>query len=260
MLWSDESQQTWDSSSFAEKRRGKWLPGGWAGAEASRGRLWSRRLQHTVWRETQALSLWQAIDTPAEMRAVVSACQRPQGCMARGMRQEGRGRGEPNAGWGNERSCPVFESRESSAVLLPNIHPITHSGSTILIVLWGPSPTLHPCNPGELAPVSASQYEHATQASRIRAKPEIYDGSIRKYTFCFYSACYVGRLYACWQPALVFCAAAGGGLVSQSCPTLVTAWIVACQVPLSMGFSMQEYWSGLPVPPPEDLPNAGIEP
>ena len=114
-----------------------------------------------------------------------------------GKRQEGRGRGGSDAGWGNESSCPVFESRESSAVLLPNIHPITHSGSTLLIVLWGPSPTLHPCNPGELAPVSASQCEHATQASRIRAKPEIYDGSIRKYTFCFYSACYVGRLYAC---------------------------------------------------------------
>ena len=34
---------------------------------------------------------------------------------------------------------------------------------------------------------------------------------------------------------------------------------VACQVPLSMGFSRQEYWSGLPFPSPEDLPNPGIE-
>ena len=34
----------------------------------------------------------------------------------------------------------------------------------------------------------------------------------------------------------------------------------ACQVPLSMGFSRQEYWSGLPSPPPGDLPNPGIEP
>ena len=32
------------------------------------------------------------------------------------------------------------------------------------------------------------------------------------------------------------------------------------QVLLSMGFSRQEYWSGLPCPPPEDLPNLGIEP
>ena len=39
-----------------------------------------------------------------------------------------------------------------------------------------------------------------------------------------------------------------------------TPWIVARQAPLSMGFSRQEYWSGLPCPPPEDLPNSGIEP
>ena len=41
------------------------------------------------------------------------------------------------------------------------------------------------------------------------------------------------------------------------CGTLRTA---ACQAPLSMGFSRQDYWSGLPRPPPEDLPNPGIEP
>ena len=33
----------------------------------------------------------------------------------------------------------------------------------------------------------------------------------------------------------------------------------ACQAPLSMEFSRQEYWSGLPCPPPEDLPNPGTE-
>ena len=37
-------------------------------------------------------------------------------------------------------------------------------------------------------------------------------------------------------------------------------WTVACQAPLSMGFSRQEYWSRLPCPPPEDLPDPGIEP
>ena len=35
----------------------------------------------------------------------------------------------------------------------------------------------------------------------------------------------------------------------------VTLWTVALQAPLSMGFSRQEYWSGLPCPPPEDLPD-----
>ena len=36
-------------------------------------------------------------------------------------------------------------------------------------------------------------------------------------------------------------------------------WTVACQVSLSMGFSRQEYWSGLPFPSPGDLPDPGIE-
>ena len=39
-----------------------------------------------------------------------------------------------------------------------------------------------------------------------------------------------------------------------------TPWTVACQAPLSMGFSRQEYWNGLPVPSPGDLPNPGIKP
>ena len=37
-------------------------------------------------------------------------------------------------------------------------------------------------------------------------------------------------------------------------------WTVACQVPLSMEFSRQEYWIGLPFPSPRGLPNPGIEP
>ena len=40
----------------------------------------------------------------------------------------------------------------------------------------------------------------------------------------------------------------------------VTLWTVACQAPLSMGFSRQEYWSGFPCPHSEDLPDPGIEP
>ena len=39
-----------------------------------------------------------------------------------------------------------------------------------------------------------------------------------------------------------------------------TPWTVADQAPPSMGFSRQEYWSGLPFPPPGDLPNPGIKP
>ena len=48
---------------------------------------------------------------------------------------------------------------------------------------------------------------------------------------------------------------------SLSCVQLpATLWAVACQALLSVGFSRQEYWSGLPFPPPGDLPNLGIEP
>ena len=51
-------------------------------------------------------------------------------------------------------------------------------------------------------------------------------------------------LFTCW-------------VVSNS---FVTPWTVAHQAPLSMGFSRQEHWSGLPCPPPGDLPNPGTEP
>ena len=40
----------------------------------------------------------------------------------------------------------------------------------------------------------------------------------------------------------------------------MTAWTAACQVPLSMEFFSQGYWSGLPLPPPGNLPNPGTEP
>ena len=54
---------------------------------------------------------------------------------------------------------------------------------------------------------------------------------------------------ACW-----YC------LVTQLCPDSVTVWTLAHQAPLSMEFSRQEYWRGLPFPSPGDLPDPGIEP
>ena len=51
-----------------------------------------------------------------------------------------------------------------------------------------------------------------------------------------------------------------GGLVAKSCLTLATSWTVARQAPLSIGFSRQEYWSGLPFPSPGDLSDPGIKP
>ena len=47
---------------------------------------------------------------------------------------------------------------------------------------------------------------------------------------------------------------------SLSCVRLyVTSWTIALQAPLSVGFSREENWSGLPCPPPGDLPNPGIK-
>ena len=43
-------------------------------------------------------------------------------------------------------------------------------------------------------------------------------------------------------------------------PLFATPWAITHQVPLSMEFSRQEYWSGFPCPPPGDLPNPGTEP
>ena len=51
-----------------------------------------------------------------------------------------------------------------------------------------------------------------------------------------------------------------GDLVTKSCPTFAAAWTLAHQVPLSMKFSRQEFWSGLPCSSAGDLPNPGIEP
>ena len=51
-----------------------------------------------------------------------------------------------------------------------------------------------------------------------------------------------------------------GSEVTQRVELFATLWAVAHQAPLSMGFSRQEYWSGLPFPSPGDLSNPGIEP
>ena len=70
-----------------------------------------------------------------------------------------------------------------------------------------------------------------------------------------YIMCIFTYTYVC------LCMYGGGGhLVAKLCLTLVTPWTVAHQAPLSMGLPRQEYWSGLPFPPPGDLPNPGIKP
>ena len=57
------------------------------------------------------------------------------------------------------------------------------------------------------------------------------------------------------------CSLCAGVLSHFSCAQLLgTLWTIAHQAPLSMGFSRQECWNGLPCPPPRDLPHPGIKP
>ena len=104
----------------------------------------------------------------------------------------------------------------------------------------------------------------------------------------FHQQCMRGSLFSILSPAFVICRLFNDGhsnrceviyIVVLICISLIvrltifscayslshvrffaTPWTVACQAPLSMGFSRQGYWSGLPFPSPSDLPNPGIEP
>ena len=59
---------------------------------------------------------------------------------------------------------------------------------------------------------------------------------------------------------ILHCMIANSCLVAKSCPTLYDPMDVAHQTPLSMAFPRQEYWSGLPFPPPGDIPDPRVEP
>ena len=71
--------------------------------------------------------------------------------------------------------------------------------------------------------------------------------------FFFYQLSYQGSIVTSKNDNYLH----GDGLVAKSCPTLPPNG--AHQAPLSMGFPRQEYWSGLPFPSPEDLPDPGVE-
>ena len=78
-------------------------------------------------------------------------------------------------------------------------------------------------------------------------------GEISYIPICL-SVSFPGLLWALKRRDVCTCACS---VVSNS---LWPPWTVAPQAPLSMGFPRQEYWSGLPFPPPGGLPNPGIEP
>ena len=63
-------------------------------------------------------------------------------------------------------------------------------------------------------------------------------------------------LYKFYINCPLWCAVLSHSVMSES----ATPWTAAHQAPLSMDFSRQEHWTGLPCPPPGDLPNLGTEP
>ena len=78
---------------------------------------------------------------------------------------------------------------------------------------------------------------------------------------CAYVCVIIKVIYSQTSPlVLCSCCAVCYALLLSCVWLFVTPWTVARQAPLSMGFSRQEYWSGLPCPPPGDLPNSGIKP
>ena len=70
----------------------------------------------------------------------------------------------------------------------------------------------------------------------------------------------IGRWVLCrlslWYVCICVCVCGS----SVSSDSLQPPWAIACEAPLSMEFSRQEYWSGLPFPTPGDLPDPGIKP
>ena len=84
--------------------------------------------------------------------------------------------------------------------------------------------------------------EIVRQNSSVRTMAKVLNSHLVQYleTFCLSK----GRCVCVLSRAQLFAA----------------SWTVAHQAPLSMEFSRQEYWSGLPFPSPGDLPNSGIEP
>ena len=94
----------------------------------------------------------------------------------------------------------------------------------------------------------------------IHAKHQMFALSLYALSFEFFFYCfYVGKVYVNkWNVCVCVCVCVCEPL--RHVQLFATPWTVAHQAPLSMGFPSQEYWSGLPLPPPGDLPHPGVKP
>ena len=114
------------------------------------------------------------------------------------------------------------------------------------------------CNPTDYSPPDSS----VCGISQARILEWVAMTSSRGFSWSRHRtllSCVRGRFFTA-EPLGKPQGADGGDLITKSCPTLATPWTAALQAPLSMGFSRQEYWSGLPFLSPGDLPDPGIEP
>ena len=93
------------------------------------------------------------------------------------------------------------------------------------------------CNPGIIPPELLKDFQYSLSSHHCKLQVSPQEGRRGLITGC-------GCTLSCFSSVLFF----------------VTPWTVAHQSPLSVGFSRQKHWSGLPCPPPVDLPDPGIEP
>ena len=107
-----------------------------------------------------------------------------------------------------------------------------------------------------------TSFHYISLATQFADVPRETEGGVGKFTFFGWNTqgllCFLKLqcIYTMVRAIIYTCM-----LSCFSCVWLfMTLWTVACQVPLFMGFSRQEYWSGLPCPPPGDLPDPRIEP
>ena len=137
----------------------------------------------------------------------------------------------------------IWEKVESSGVSLhPSCFPVLYVNARLLF------PT------GTSGPTTSCLTLFIALFALLEIKSKLYpSGSQSPISLCLYFFAFIAWLHQC---GVVQSAESEG---AQSCLT-VTPWAVAYQAPLSMEFSRQEYWSGLPFPSPGDLLDPGIEP
>ena len=107
-------------------------------------------------------------------------------------------------------------------------------------------------------------FQNANDQSRNDRSPVTIAAFLSRHQHWFFKEGKQGRSLRVSLPTtLEMCSSNGCRshlLVAKLYLTFATSGMVACQVPLSMGFPRQEYWSRLPFPSPEDLPDLRIEP